>query len=342
MRIITIMAMIGLLGSYTAPYVDPNVFYPSSLLGLAYHYLLVANIILLIYWIARWKKMAFLSLIIIASGYPFITTYYGLNPESTPDTPHDLTLMTYNIRMLDAYGWSREKDAPKRIVDYINDNDNDIVCMQEFPRREASAKKFPSYPYHHKNKDVTLISRYPIVNKGNITFEKGNSATCLYCDIAVGKDTIRVYAVHLESYRLGKNEEQIYKELTSGNTQHATEGVKTISSRLVRANRNRAKQAITIKQHMQQSPYPVIICGDFNDTPISFAYHTLSSDMKDSFIEKGRGLGNTYVGEFPSFRIDHILHAPTLRTVSYIRDTVKYSDHYPVQTNLKFIRSYTN
>ena len=332
MRIVTIIAMIGLLGSYTAPYVNPNVFYFSSLLGYTYHYLLIVNIILLLYWIARWKKIAILSILIIAAGYPLITTYYGLNPQTVPDAPHDLSIMTYNIQMLGI----GEKDAPAKIENYINNSNNDIVCMQEFPQREASFKKFPAYPYYHRNRDVALVSRYPIINKGVIKFDKGHSAACVYGDIAIGKDTIRVYSIHLESYRLGKNEQQIYKELTSGNTQNATQGVKTISSRLVTANRNRAKQAQIIKDHMLQSPYPVIICGDFNDTPISFAYHTLSEGMKDCFIEKGRGLGNTYIGEFPSFRIDHILHTPTLGTVSYTRDTVKYSDHYPVQSDIRF------
>ena len=332
MRIVTIIAMIGLLGSYTAPYVNPNVFYLSSLLGYTYHYLLIVNIILLLYWIARLKKIAILSILIIAAGYPLISIYYGLNSKTTPNAPHDLSIMTYNIQMLRAPG----KDASSKIVDYINNSGNDIVCIQEFPQREASFQKFPSYPYHYRHRDVALISRYPIINKGEINFAKGHSAACIYGDIAIGKDTIRVYSVHLESYRLGKNEQQIYKELTSGNTQNATQGVKTISSRLVTANRNRAKQTQIIKDHTQQSPYPVIICGDFNDTPISFAYHTLSEGMKDSFIEKGRGLGNTYIGEFPSFRIDHILHAPTLSTVSYTRDTVKYSDHYPVQSDIRF------
>lgn len=336
MKIVTIVAMIGLLGSYTSPYVNPNVFYPSSLLGLAYHYLLITNIVLLLYWIVRWKKMGILSLIVIGCGYPLITTYYALNPKATPDAPYDLSVMTYNIRQMNINGWFKQENAPKHIVEYINASDADVVCMQEFPRKEKSFIKFPGYPYSHRSYDVAMISRYPIVNKGVIAFEKGNSATCIYGDIVVKQDTVRVYAIHLESYRLGKKEEEIYKELTKGNTQNATEGVLKISSRLVYANRNRANQAVKIKSHMEQSPYPVIICGDFNDTPLSYTYHTLSDSMTDSFIEKGRGLGNTYVGEFPSFRIDHILHSSAFKTVSYTRDTVTYSDHYPIRTKLKF------
>lgn len=336
MRIITIAAMIGLLGSYTSPYVNPNVFYPSSLLGLAYHYLLIANIILFLYWLIRWKKMAIFSFLVIASGYPFITTYYALNPKTTVDTPYDLSVLTYNICQMNASNWMQEKDTPKQIMDYINNSGADIVCIQEFPARDASFQKFPGYKYRYRNKDVALISRYPIVKKGKIEFGPGNAAAGIYADIDVKGDTIRVYALHLESYRLGNNEKKIYKDLTSGNTENATQGVKKISSRLVHANRNRANQAIKVKSHVQQSPYPVIICGDFNDTPLSYAYHTLSTGMTDSFTEKGRGLGNTYIGEFPSFRIDHILHTPSFRTASYTRDSVKYSDHYPVLSKLKF------
>ena len=340
MRIITIAAMIGLLGSYTSPYVNPNTFYPSSLLGLAYHYLLIANIILFLYWLFRWKKIAILSFLVIASGYPFITTYYALNPKVAPDAPHDLSILTYNIRQMNANNWMQEKDAPKKIMDYINNSDADIVCIQEFPNRDASFQKFPEYKYRYRNKDVALISSYPIIHKGIIKFPPGNAAACIYADIDVKGDTVRVYAIHLESYRLGNKEERIYKNLTSGNTENATQGVKKISSRLVHANRNRANQAVEIKAHMQQSPYPVIICGDFNDTPLSYAYHTLSTGMTDSFNEKGRGLGNTYIGEFPSFRIDHILHSPSFKTVSYTRDTVRYSDHYPVKTKLKYAPSH--
>ena len=175
MRIVTIIAMIGLLGSYTAPYINPNVFYFSSLLGYTYHYLLIVNIILLLYWIACWKKIAILSILIIAAGYPLITTYYGLNPQTVPDAPHNLSIMTYNIQMLGI----GEKDAPAKIENYINNSGNDIVCMQEFPQREASFKKFPAYPYYHRNRDVALVSRYPIINKGVIKFDKGHSAACV-------------------------------------------------------------------------------------------------------------------------------------------------------------------
>lgn len=329
--------MIGLLGSYTAPYVNPNSFYPSSLLGLAYPYLLIINILLLLYWIARWEKMAIVSVGIILAGYPFITTYYGLNGKSTPTTPYDLAVMSYNVRQMDVYGWTHQKNTPELLSDYINNSQDDVVCMLDFPNRESLFQKFPSYPFHYQYKDAALISRHEIVNKGIITFDKDYTSSCIFCDIVIHSDTLRVYGLHLESYRLGKNEKKLYQELTAGNSQNISRGVRTLLTRLTNANKNRAKQADIVKAHMNRSPYPVILCGDFNDTPLSYAYNTLAKNLKDSFIEKGHGLGNTYIGEFPSFRIDYILHSPTLETVAYTRDSVKYSDHYPIKSKIKIL-----
>ena len=86
------------------------------------------------------------------------------------------------------------------------------------------------------------------------------------------------------------------------------------------------------------SPYPVVVCGDFNDTPLSYTYKKIKKELKDAFIEKGRGLGHTYIGEFPSFRIDYILHSDDLETVGYQRDMVTYSDHYPIKAQLNYKR----
>ena len=113
------------------------------------------------------------------------------------------------------------------------------------------------------------------------------------------------------------------------------EGVKNLTTRLMIANKNRAHQAEEIQRHIDGSPYPVILCGDFNDTPLSYTYRQLSRKLTDSFIEKGRGIGNTYIGEFPSFRIDYVLHSPTLYTVGYIREDITLSDHYPIKVKIR-------
>ncbi len=195
-------------------------------------------------------------------------------------------------------------------------------------------KKLHTYAENYIMNGTAVFSRCPIVNKGMLPFDASYSSSCIYFDIVKGADTVRIYNVHMESYQLDEEDRRFVKEITKGNADNITENVKDIGSRMIKANKRRAKQALQISVHLQSSPYKVILCGDFNDTPLSYTYHMLKRGLKDSFIEAGRGLGNTYIGEFPSFRIDYVLHSPSFRTVGYARDQVVWSDHYPVAAKL--------
>lgn len=341
--IISIAAIAGLLGAYTAPYVNPNTFVVPSLMGLAYPYLLVSNIILLLYWITRWKRMALISLAIVLLGYPFFMTYYGVNQLTPTKAPYDISVLSYNIRYFDMYGWSKSKNTKEKLFDYLNSFKGDVCCLQEFPTKKSTTikpqdvvERLSTYPHKHIYKDMAIFSRLPIINTGEIVFDKKYISSCIYADVLVGKKAIRIYNIHLESYRLGNKERKFVKNISENmNTDELTSGVKNITGRVMNANRNRAKQAEIIKAHIQKSPHNVIVCGDFNDTPLSYTYRKISEGLKDSFIDKGRGLGNTYIGEFPSFRIDFILHNPGLETVSYSRGGIALSDHYPIMSKLK-------
>lgn len=340
--LISLIAILGLLGAYTASYINPNTFVWPSLLGLAYPYLLITNLLLLLYWVARWKKTAWLLLIVILLGFPTFKTYYGTNSQTEKEEKADISLLSYNIRYFDIYGWSNQKDTREKLFSYLNKYKGDIICLQEFLMNSNSQKQqtivnnLTTYPYHYIYKDMAIFSRIPILRKNHITFEPQYSSSCIYCDFKVGKDTVRVYSVHLESYKLGKKERQFMKEMSQGLKSKDISGeVKNLTIRLSTANKYRANQAEVIQRHVQHSPYPVIICGDFNDTPLSYTYRKIKSDLTDCFIKQGRGLGNTYIGEFPSFRIDYILHTPGLETLSYTRDEITLSDHYPIKAGLK-------
>lgn len=340
--LISILTMAGLLGAYTSSFINPNTFVFPSLLGLAYPYLLIANIMILLYWIVRLKKMAWAVLIIILLGIPTFMTYYGTGKAQDKEVKADIALLSYNVRYFDVYNWSNQKGTKEKLFNYLNDYKGDIVCLQEFSLKEnkqqelAAIKQLKSYPYHYIRKDMAIFSRLPIVSRGYLPFNEQYSSSCLYCDVRVGKDTVRIYSVHLESYKLGKKERQFMKEISQGlKGSDIPEGARNLTTRLTTANKNRAKQAGQIQRHVERSPFKVILCGDFNDTPLSYTYRKLKTGMKDCFIECGRGLGNTYIGEFPSFRIDYILYSPEFESVSYIRDTVGLSDHYPIRGKIK-------
>lgn len=339
--IVSIVTLSGLLGAYTARYVNPDFFVIPSLLGLAYPYLLVANILLLFYWTARWKKTGIVTLLILCAGIPFFTSYYGISRSDASSVSSDISVLSYNVRFFDKFGWSKSKQTYHKLLDYLNRFKGDFSCLQEFPANNNTfppqeiVKSLSTYPYRSLHKDMAIFSRLPILHTGQITFDKNQTGSAHYCDVLKGKDTIRIYNIHLESYRLGNKERKFVKEITNGATHDFSQGVKNILSHIVRANKARARQALLLKGHIAQSPYKVILCGDFNDTPLSYTYNTIRSQLTDSFLQKGHGLGNTYIGEFPSFRIDYIFHSPGFITTDYTRHSISLSDHYPISCKLK-------
>ncbi len=337
----SVITLCGLLGAYTARYVNPDIFVIPSLLGLAYPYLLVANILLLFYWTARWKKMSIVTLLVLCAGIPSFTSYYGTHRSDAASVSSDISVLSYNVRFFDKFGWSKNKQTYNKLLDYLNRFKGDFSCLQEFPANNTSLppqqiiKGLSTYPYHSLHKDMAIFSRLPILHTGRITFDKSHTGSAQYCDVLKGKDTLRIYNIHLESYRLGHKERKFVKEITTGATQDFSKGVKNILSRIVRANKARARQALLIREHIAQSPHKVILCGDFNDTPLSYTYNTICSQLMDCFLQKGHGLGNTYIGEFPSFRIDYIFHSPDFITTDYTRHSINLSDHYPISCKLK-------
>lgn len=340
--LISILAIICLLGAYTSAYIDPNMFVWPSLLGLAYPYLLLVNLILLFYWLIRWRGMFWAVLVILIAGVPTFMTYYGTADKQTKAPAPDLTVLSYNIRYFDVYAWTKQKDTKEKLLNYLNDFKGDVICLQEFTTsgpaqsQQELVRRLHTYPYHHIYKDIAIFSRFPLIHRGQLAFTSGQSGSCIYCDLLCHKDTVRLYSVHLESYKLGKKERQFVQDIGQGlKREELSDGVKNLFSRITRANRNRALQADLIKTHLNQSPHKVVLCGDFNDTPLSYTYEKIKKGLSDSFIEKGRGLGNTYIGEFPSFRIDYILHSPEITTVGYTRPDLRLSDHYPVKAALK-------
>lgn len=338
--LLTFTAVAGLTGAYTARYVNPSVFVWPSLLGLAYPYLLILNFILLLYWTGRRKKTAFLSLAVIGLGIPVFMSYYGTNGNAQKATSYDWSVLSYNVRYFDRYGWNKDKKTKMKLIDYLNRVQADVVCLQEFPtpdyslQPEGIIRELSSYRYHSVYKNMAVFSRYPLLQGGQIRFDPPSTGSCQYCDIVKDKDTVRFYNIHLESYKLGDKERKIVKNITAGNTDGLSGGLKTIFSRILSANKNRAAQVLQFRKHLLRSPYKTVVCGDFNDTPLSYTYQKMRQGLKDSFIEKGQGLGNTYIGEFPSFRIDYILHTPEFQTAGYSRDNIALSDHYPIRCTL--------
>jgi len=203
--------------------------------------------------------------------------------------------------------------------------------------------------YHLKNyvdmKDrkkifaLATFSRWPIARIGHLRMKERNTFA-IFTDLVMEQDTVRVYNIHLESIRFGKNDYSFYAQLTDQTIEqdksfNLKEGFFKIFSKIKKAFVIRANQVELLKQDIARSPYPVIVCGDFNDTPASYTYRRMTEGMNDSFRKAGNGIfGSTYTGNFPSFRIDYILFDDAFTAFNYSKSNVNLSDHYPIQVFL--------
>ena len=150
----------------------------------------------------------------------------------------------------------------------------------------------------------------------------------------MNKDTIRVYNLHLQSISFSKKDNDFLNDIKQGNeSEEDLEKSKNILRRLKRAFVKRAKQVESIKIHMNSCPYKIVLCGDFNDTPASYTYHELCKTLNDAFVDKGNGLGKTYAGPWPQFRIDYIMFDKRLNCNKFERAEDTYTDHYPISAD---------
>ncbi|MCX6248981.1 MAG: endonuclease/exonuclease/phosphatase family protein [Bacteroidetes bacterium] len=364
MLVLNILAAIALLLAYAASYISPARYWIFSFFGLAYPFLLALNLFFVLLWLLFWKRFIWISIIVISLGINHILSIVQYRKPSTQAIASGgIKIISYNVHSLYEIHQPHEKGKARgrmlsKVTDFLVQQNPDILCIQEFfLRSEDSLKVLQKFTGGlHTNysfiknyveiKDkrkifaIATFSRFPIVAVGHLRISKRN-IFAVYTDLAIGKDTVRVFNIHLESIRFGKNDYSFYAQLTDQAKEpddnfDLGEGSFIIFSKLRKAFEIRAKQVDILKENIKNSHFPVIICGDFNDTPASYTYQQMTSGFHDSFCNAGTGfLGSTYAGSFPSFRIDYILYDDAFSAYNYSRNSVNLSDHYPIQVFLK-------
>lgn len=340
-----------LLLSYLSTHISPETNSYLPFLGLAFSFIFVPVCLLFLFWLILKNKWLFLSLFTILIGFNHVRHFYQLTLWSGPksETSTKIKLMSYNVRLFDLYNWVGNKQTRNQIFEILKKEDADIYCFQEFYHRGDGkfstkdtmftflrAKNFHEgfthyLPAAEQTFGLATFSAHPIVRKEMMKFENDPNNCVIISDIKIGKDTIRVFNAHLASIRFQKADyDYIGDNDNSQLWRKRNDREQKIFTRLKNAFIHRASQAEQLSKKIQESPYPVIVCGDFNDTPVSYAYRTVSNNLYDAFVESGNGIGNTYIGKFPSFRIDYILYSEGLHSYDFRTLPEELSDHHAI------------
>lgn len=349
-----LVAGAGLLLSYLSPYISPSSFWPIAFFGLAYPFLVLLNLLFLFLWLFRRSRRFWLPLVILLAGFPFHRQHFGFRfPSREPLPDSALQIMSYNSHSFSRYGKHFSEKKKTGMLGLIKEADPDIIAIQEFyTRPEGSFDIRDSLlnmlgTSHYfvevvkkndfETRGLAIFSKYPIENKEAVHFAENKSYnSCIYADITVRGQKIRLFNLHLQSIRF-QPEDYRYLSKVKDKLEPDMNSSRRIGGRLKRAFVERAGQAETVARLIRESPYPVIVCGDFNDTPMSYAYQTIRNEgLQSAFSKKGSGYSITYAGAFPNFQIDHILcDKDSFEVLNYDIMKKKLSDHYPITSALK-------
>ncbi|RLD80897.1 MAG: hypothetical protein DRJ10_06840 [Bacteroidetes bacterium] len=347
--ILNIITALFLIFAYLSAYISPADFSFFAFFGLIYPFLLIINILFIVYWLLKRNKFFLLSTLTVLLGWSFLSSFFQLsfNKKAFEKNEQQVKVLSYNVRIFNLWNWSSEKTRTTKTYNYIKNSKSNIVCLQEFYSNNTAGKnakdtllnssilkyahisfaKSKNKIYHH---GIATFTSYPIIKKGIVQLEDYENF-CIYTDLKIDKDTIRVYNLHLESIHLGHND---YQTIDNINNDTAVDVIKytSILKKLRTGYIKRSRQVDIISAHVDKSPYPVIVCGDFNDPPFSYSYNRITRKLKDAFKESGNGISSTYIHKYSTFRIDYILHSPSLKSFNFKRLKVELSDHYPIES----------
>ncbi|MET3113350.1 endonuclease/exonuclease/phosphatase family metal-dependent hydrolase [Pedobacter sp. CG_S7] len=354
-RIIALLMAISLLLGFIAGNVDPRENRLIPFFGLAYPFLLVLNVFMIVWWCIRRRwRFAMFTLLLIALGWRAFTATFsfsgeqGMGPKADPSL---IRMMTYNVHSFRPYDDKNLGDVKSEMLKLIETENPDIICLQEYYTRKKGSYnltdslkrilKTSNYYFRPSSKNdyeatgLAIFSKYPIKNKGNIVFDvnKGGNES-IYVDIEVNKKQVRIYNVHLQSISFNKQDYRYLDKITKKMDPELLPS-KRILSMLNSAFLKRSGQVDLMKAHMKTCEIPFLIAGDFNDTPASYAVTQLTNAMNNSFIKMGSGLGRTYNGKFPNFQIDYIATTKEFEIINQHIIEAKLSDHFPVRSDLK-------
>lgn len=328
--------------------ISPETFTLGAYLGLGFPVFCILNLCLTGYWLfAQEWRFIWIGLLSFLLCWGQVKLYFPIHSQ-VDDIPQENTikLLTYNIM---AFGYKpHTKENPNPTIDYIARSGADIVCLQEYAEDTQSKfltkkkiyKELDMYPYRsivYLNRagrlryGIAVFSKYPIEKSRRIKYDSRYNGSAVHT-IRVKDKKITLINNHLESFKLTSEDRSKYASFIKEMDSESFGNLKgTIQQKLGAAFKIRAAQARSVAKAIADSSNEyTIVCGDFNDTPISYAHHTIGKGLTDAFSASGRGMGISYNENFFWFRIDHILCSPNIKPYNCTVEHVDYSDHYPM------------
>lgn len=352
------LAVVSLLLSYSASIINPQLFWPIAFFGLAFLPILIINLIFVGYWFFRKKRYMLISLLPILLGWNLLSkhiTFQNNNERIVYKADSSLRVMSFNVQLFKKYE-DPQTDFREEAQEIIRSIKPDIICFQEFYSRLRGSQQFsntikeegdfeayyfePFLANDYEGFGSAIFSKNPIINQGTIDQHGYGINRIIYADIKREADTLRVYNVHLRSFAL-QDEDKEFVVQTANNMQISDEeGPRRLRKKLKEAFTRRTDQAKALKSHMEACPFPYIVVGDFNDTPMSYSVNLIASNMNNAFLEQGFGWGVTHFGLLPIFQIDYIFTDKRLQVDNYGIIKERLSDHYPIWADLSYLSSY--
>ena len=347
LTVVSLAFVVAILLTYLVPYVNPSRMWFFPVLGLAAPITYVVGVVLMLYWIIRWRLLrASIMLVVVAVGFFKVSLFW--RPEIRRSYEEEtsgrgtIKVMTYNVRSF--YGENGHSSV-EDILRLIDEQDPDIICLQEFNARLAARseefslleEKYESAGFGRTaapdsvyEAPLAILSKFRILRSRTLL----TPAASVWAAVLVGDDTVRVFNNHLHSTAINAaDNEYITEHRFLSDTARETK-IRSIVSRLRENSVLRAAQVDSIARVVEATHTRRIVCGDFNDTPISYVYRTMARGLRDAFSVCGSGYSHTFRGFFNTLRIDYVL-CDGFDPRSYATLPVEYSDHYPVVVDLK-------
>ncbi len=340
----SIIAIVFLIACLV-PYLNPAIWWFMGLLGLSLPYLVILLIFFVFFWWVIKPVWSILPLLALGVGYKQLRVLFATHKYETFSVKKDsnhLRIVDWNIRSLE--GLSTKADVKRRdratIPETIMAQNPDVICLQEFNNSKTQNNLAPfkaKYPYHYFSKDFKKISlgyeagsiifsKYPIVDSGRVQYPGKRSESLIYVDVRTPLKVVRIFTTHLQSFKFDKDDYDDIERIKNTD-EKVLPASKSILQKMKHAYTLRGVQANIVRNTLDLSDYPTIICGDFNDVPNSYTYFHIRQTWQDAFLATSLGIGRTYLALAPTLRIDYILPDNNFNIIQFDLVDEDLSDH---------------